>query len=215
MRKHQLFVAALIIFANLVAGAQELGIAAYETNPPDFVKMSYSTASAAVDSELNDIMGYKTKKICPEYISNLVSQIRNGNLNNDNKILSIYLLGALGPSDTNSIDVLIEYIDLKALRFDPAFGTRRWGEYPAEEALVKIGEPAISPILAQLSIEQNDFRRHLMCEVVRIVENRKAGAINKYDGKTAIRNLLKDRLDKEADPTKKANLELALREFEK
>jgi hypothetical protein len=130
------------------------------TNPPDFSKMSYQVASQTVNNELQ-------KRICPEYIKNLVEEIRYGNLGN-NKVPAIYLLGELRPHDENSIDVLIENIDLKSPP-NPLLAPLRWGEYPAEEALVKIGKPAINPILNHLPAETNELRRYLMCEVVKQV----------------------------------------------
>jgi hypothetical protein len=130
------------------------------TNPPAFSEMSYQVASQAVNDELR-------KKLCPEYIGNLVEEIRHGNLGN-NKVPAIYLLGELRPHDENSIEVLIENIDLKSPP-NPLLAPLRWGEYPAEEALIKIGKPVVEPILNHLPKETSELRRQLMCDVLKQV----------------------------------------------
>jgi hypothetical protein len=163
-----------LMAATIITNAQNSDCV---TNPSDFSILSYDKASAAVDSEDDLIVWRKIKKICPEYIANLVNEIRQRQLNADNKVLAIYLLGELRPSDTNSIEVLIENIDLKATRFDHLLKTRisiqRWGEYPAEEALIKIGQPVVIPILNDLPSETNQLRRKLMCDVLKKVWQQK------------------------------------------
>lgn len=196
-------------------GAQNWKFAPCVTNPPDISKLSYDEASDAVNSDVMDIMGARVKNICHEYITNLVNEIRHGNLDDDKKVLALYFLGALHPSDTNSIEVLIEYIDLKASRFDPAISPRRWGEYPAEEALIVIGFPSINPILEHLPTETNELRRHLMCKVLILVESRKGQVFYRSDGKMTAENQINQKISDESDPVKKANLELALKELEK
>ena len=132
------------------------------TNPPDFSKLSYGEANAVVNSE-------KTKNVCPGYIANLASQLRRGDLSDDNKTVAIYFLGTLRPTDTNSIEILIENIDFRALKLDPKTDLRRWGQFPAEEALIKIGKPVIEPILEHLPKETSELRRQLMCNVLKQV----------------------------------------------
>jgi hypothetical protein len=173
------------------------------TNPPDFTKLSYDEASHAVDLDDDLIVATKVKKICPEYIENLVSQLRVDHLTNNNKTLAIYLLGILHPSDSTSIEVLIESIDFQTSKFDPKTGPMRWGQYPAEEALVKIGKPVVDPILEHLAAETNELRRHLMCQVLRQVE-----------GKETAQDQIKQRLGSESDSIKQSNLQSALKEFE-
>jgi len=141
------------------------------TNPPDFIYLSYNEANATVKSE-DDSIGRGAEKVCPEYITNLVYQLREGHLSNDNKTLAIYLLGELHPNDTNSIEFLIENIDFKATKIDPPWAPRRWGEYPAEEALITVGQPAVIPILNHLPSETNQLRRQLMCDVLKQVLRR-------------------------------------------
>jgi len=183
------------------------------TNPPDFSKLSYAEADKAASEEYNSI-GIGQKKICPEYIPNLVNQLRNGQLNSDEKVLAVWLLGVLRPADTNSLAILIEYIDLKATKFD--FKTRlpRWGDYPAEEALIGIGKPAVSPILQHLPSETKELRRHLMCEVLIRVEGRKGEVFNEAEGKVAAQNQIKQLIAAETDSTKRANLQAALKELQ-
>jgi hypothetical protein len=174
------------------------------TNPPDFSKLSYEAASDAVNFENDSILSTHEKKICPEYITNLANEIQQGNISDEKRVLGIWLLGSLRPNDTNSVEVLIKYIDLRASRFDPKTRIRRWGDYPAEEALIKIGEPTVNPLLSYLPNEINGLRRHLMCEVLRRVE-----------GKENAQGQIKQRLAAESDLTRQANLKAALKEFEK
>jgi len=137
--------------------------------PPDFSKMSYGEMDAAIGSEANLIVAERTKKEGPEYIADLVHQLQYGNLTDEKRVLIIYFLGVLHASDTNSIEALIRFIDLKATIFDPKTDIQRWGLYPAEEALIKIGKPVVNPILDHLPNETNQLRRQLMCDVLRRV----------------------------------------------
>jgi hypothetical protein len=155
----------LLLIITLDARAQNFGVASdCITNPPDFGKMSYQMAGQVVNDELR-------KKLCPEYIKNLVNEIRQGDMGG-NKAPAIYLLGELRPHDEDSIEVLIENIDLKSPP-NPLLAPLRWGEYPAEEALVKIGDPTVIPILNHLPTENSELRRQLMCDVLKQVWNRK------------------------------------------
>ena len=74
--------------------------------------------------------------------------------------------------NTNSIEVLIEDIDLKATKFDEPASLPRWGFYPAQQALIKIGEPVVEPILNHLPTEISELRRRLMCDVLKEVWRR-------------------------------------------
>jgi hypothetical protein len=132
------------------------------TNPPDFNKLSYEEADNMLYDETR-------KRICPEYIANLVTEIQRGNLSDDKKTLAVYLLGELHPIDTNSIEVLIGCIDFKTIKLDGKTRFSRWGQYPAKEALIKIGKPVIDPILNHLPDETNPLRRQLMCDVLKQV----------------------------------------------
>ena len=177
----------------------------YIATPPNFGDMSYDEADKAVYGILWPVVT-KEKTLGPKFVPGLVDQLRHGKLTDEKKVLVIYILGCLRPKDEDSVEVLIENIDLKAPHLDPAYGIPRWGEYPAEEALVRIGVPAIDPILNHLPNEGNALRRHLMCGVLK----------DKHvEGKEAANNRLKERLAREPDPSKRVNLELSLKELEK
>jgi len=203
MNKYVAYCPILLITTALGLGAQNLGANSdCATNPPDFITLSYEEANNAVKSEESSILGKRTKKICPEYITNLGNQLRRGDLRSDSKVLGIYLLGTLHPGDTNSVEVLIQYIDLRASKFDGKSAVRRWGEYPAAEALMKIGKPAVNPTLNHLPDEGGKIRRHLMCDVLK-----------KVLGVNAAQDEVRRGLFEESGLTRRANLELALAEF--
>jgi hypothetical protein len=185
------------------------------TNPPDFGKLSSQEADEAAMSEELEILSSKIKTVCAGYFTNLVDQIRHGNLKNDNEVLAIWLLGELQPQDTNSIEALIENIDFKALKPDPATRVSRWGQYPAQEALRRIGMPVVNPVLQHLPAESNPLRRHLICELLFKVEGKKGTHFSAADGKATAQNQIKQQLANETDSTKRANLKAALKEFEK
>lgn len=173
------------------------------TNPPDLVNLAYKAANEAVNSEVDSITWSKTRRICPEYVTNLINQIRYGTLSGDNKTLAFYLLGQLRPSDTNSIEFLIQNIDFKATRVDPKLRFPRWSDYPALDALIWIGKPVVEPILAHLAGETNELRRALMCSVLRsglVLGN--AGTVDR----------LRKRVNEETNPARRKNLGLALKE---
>lgn len=174
------------------------------TNPPDFKSLSYEEANLAVKSEEQLILAARIKSFCPEYITNLVLQLQTNKLTTDNKVLAIYLLGILRPTSTNAIEILIRLIDLKALRFDSKTAMIRWGEYPAQEALINIRGPALIPVVTHLHSETNPLRRRLMCDVVRCAEGWEAGM--KHLRKLAAQ---------ETDAGKRKNLELSVAELEK
>jgi hypothetical protein len=185
------------------------------TNPPDLNALTYEDASEAVNNEWFDIMQMKIKTISPEYMSNLVKMLRLGNLDNDRKVLGIYLLGRLQPKDTNSIAFLIEIIDFKASRIDLPTTFPRWGRYPAQEALISIGRPTIDAIFQALQDEEMQLRRLLMCEALVSILGKTDPAFNKAEGVRAVQRQIGAKLAIEANPKRKANLELALKELEK
>lgn len=127
-----------------------------------------------------------------------IRQLRDGNLSDDGKLYAVYLLGELRA--TAAVTTLLENIDLKATRGDLKGGIGRWGMYPAQEALSKVGTPAVQMILDLLPAERSELRRQLMCMVITDVEGKEFGG-----------TLVKLRLEQEADPSRRANLELALR----
>lgn len=130
--------------------------------------------------------------------ANLIGQLRDGDLSNAGKVHAVYLLGewrAVG-----AVSTLLTQIDLKAEVADPAGGIGRWGMYPAQEALSKIGMPAVNMILDLLPGEKNELRRKLMSFVISDVVGKDFGKV-----------LVGQRREKEADPTRRANLEFALK----
>ncbi len=170
MKKNIILILGIASALSMRAQSSELN-SNCDSNPPDFNTSSYEAISHKVNIEYDSIVVSKTKRICPEYITNLVVELQSGKLNDDYKALAIYLLGELHPCDTNSIEVLIKDIDLTSTKHDPAdsFSFSRWKKYPAEEALVKIGKPVIEPILNHLPKETSELRRQLMCDVLKQV----------------------------------------------
>jgi hypothetical protein len=185
------------------------------SNPPDLSKLTYQQGSEAVSAEVVDIVLRKSKPICAGYTTNLINMLRHANLDNDQIVLGVYLLGELQSTDTNSIRFLIEIIDLKASRIDPAIRPPRWGQYPAQGALVKCGVPSINFILEVLPDESSELRRHWMCETLVEIEGKTDSSFKRAEGVRAVQSQIKSKLAAESDAGKKANLELALKELEK
>jgi hypothetical protein len=159
-------------------------------------QMSYNEASSTVDAIVNQNR---------QLASTLTKEIEQPNFPPDSKTCAIYLLGELHPRDISSIHALVENIDFAASRRDIGLTIGRWGTYPAQEALAKIGMPAVYVILrVYLPTENNQLRRHLMCSVLQ-------GVLGKDLGTIAI----KQKLDKESDSAKKLNLQAALQELQK
>lgn len=184
-------------------------------NPPNFIGMSYNDGRHAVDYEVDSILVTKTKKINGQYIADLVHQLRDVRLSNDKKVFVIYLLGELSPPGASSIEALIEYIDLKATKLEPKgrISVQLWGEYPAEEALIKMGLPTVNPILNHLAIEKDTLRRHLMCEVLIRVEGKKGLNFNAAEGKHVAEDQIKEKLAQESNPERRANLQAVIQEL--
>ena len=176
------------------------------TNMPDFIHLPYEQAVEVVELEIGDFMYNAGKKACPEYITNLVHLIQHGQMSNGNRVQAIYLLGFVRPVLTNSIEVLIEDIDYVAEKFKPTSPRRRWTQYPVPIALAAMGKPVIDPVVHHLAMETNELRRSLLCDAFR-----PQGVL----GQEGAVDLLKQRISGEADPLKRANLELALKLFEK
>jgi hypothetical protein len=96
-------------------------------------------------------------------IKNLLEQLREGKTNNQ-KTLTIYLLGSLRAK--SAVHDLVKIIDFRADRVDPKTRIGRWSPYPAQDALSKIGNSAVPPILSALGKEDNELRRKLMVMVI-------------------------------------------------
>ncbi|MHC4260118.1 MAG: HEAT repeat domain-containing protein [Planctomycetota bacterium] len=80
-----------------------------------------------------------------ETVSELIMAIAEPNVANMRKVKIIYALGELRAYHATSI--LIKNINLVAERPDIRVGIGRWGQYPAREALVKIGPYASRMIM--------------------------------------------------------------------
>jgi len=133
-------------------------------SPPDFSTISYDSANEVVCYTIFDVIDMPLKKVAPEYFTGLVDQLRQNKLSKANKTLAIYLLGKMKAQETNSIETLIKLIDWKAIASD--YGDKRWTLYPARDALLRIGEASVGPIVQDLPGETNALRRQLLCAVV-------------------------------------------------
>jgi hypothetical protein len=190
MKLHLIFSLALFVAVPTVHSQDAL------VQATNLGKMSYKEASDSV----NGIIEQNRKLVVT-----LVGEIRQRDFPADSKLCAIYLLGELRPRDASAVDALMENIDFVATRGDIRLGIARWGKYPAEEALEKIGMPAVHVALTfYLPKEEDQLKRHLMCNVLQ-------GALGEDNAIT----ILKQWIAKESDPHKSANLELALRELEK
>lgn len=109
----------------------------------------------------------------------------------------IYLLGMYRVAD--AVELLADMIDFKATIVDLKCREGRWGLYPAQEALVKIGKPAANEVLGRIASEAGPGRRELMCMVIRAVDGKKIGRLR-----------ITWLLEKEKNSTRRANLQAAL-----
>jgi hypothetical protein len=96
--------------------------------------------------------------------ANLIEQLHNTR-ENETILQCAYMLGEMRA--TAAIPALVAKIEFKAARADNRKpGAPRWKRFPAEEALVKIGNPAVNPIVLALAVEEDRTRRKLMVEVL-------------------------------------------------
>ena len=108
----------------------------------------------------------------------------------------------LGIAPKVAVPSLLAAIDFKAGRSDNyRAGQPCWGLYPAKEALVKIGGPAVAPITAALGGEEDANRRKLM-----------VGVLRDALGSDVAESVLKKAADSSPD-IKKANYDQARREL--
>jgi hypothetical protein len=114
----------IILFILLVVNLNSFAQSS-TTTPPDLRKLSYDDANKAIESEI-DLIGNGKIKIGPEYITNLLSQLRSNQSNNENQTLDIYLLGMLRTTNSEVIHFLIENIDFKATHLDPIDNHISW-----------------------------------------------------------------------------------------
>lgn len=160
-------------------------------------KFNEVTSEQAKDFTNNTVAAYD------KIISELLSQLRETKLNNESKVNIIYILGSYRA--IKAAGILVDLIDLRAEKVDPKVGgIGRWGPYPAQEALTRIGRKAEYAIFPKLAVEKNELRRKLMCFT-----------ILEIDGKEKGRSLIEKEIAKESDNERKANLQAALKYFEK
>jgi len=110
------------------------------------------------DKAANDTMEAYNKAV-----KNLLTQLRESKTNTG-KTYSIYLLGGLRAKE--AVGDLVKIIDFKTEHVDPKDAIGRWGPYPAQEALSKIGSPSVEPMVKALGKEDNETRRKLMLMVL-------------------------------------------------
>ena len=174
-------------------------------SPPDFSNISYDSANEAVCYTIFDVIDTPLKKVAPEYYTGLIDQLRQNKLTNANKTLAIYLLGKMKAQSTNSIETLIKLIDWKAIASD--YGDKRWTLYPARDALLRIGEASVGPIVQDLPGETNALRRQLLCAVVSTFG--RTNWTTAWQPKPAIEQLQQMRAT-EADGVRQHNIDAAL-----
>ena len=158
---------------------------------PDFTAVSEKEGDKAVAQVLESY---------EKLTGALIHQIEAHESSANAKTLAAYLLGEMRAR--RAVVALADNIDLKAPRIDPKDRKGRWGEFPAQEALHKIGRPAAAEVIVRLRTEQNQLRRKLMVGVIRGVYGDDLGRL-----------FVQNRLAKETDPMHKQNLNLALKEF--
>lgn len=160
----------------------------FVTRIPDLSGPAWSRADSEVD---HAVQSYD------DVVAHILRQLREAGLPAQGKVYAIYLLGQWRA--TASVSTLLENISLTAPRSDPRIGIARWGTYPAQEALARIGSPAVNMILDSLPAEQDQLRRKLMCYVIHDVEGKNLGRL-----------ILQSRLANESDGGRRANLQAAL-----
>ena len=160
----------------------------YVTKVPDFQTLPSAERDKAIDQAV---------KFYHEIVAEVIEQLNNSNLSNEGKVYAIYLLGQLRA--TAAVTILIENINLKASNVDRKSGIGRWGMYPAQEALSKIGNPAVNMIIDLLPGEKEELRRKLMCFVLVEVE-----------GADTAKYILRQAVAAESDPNRQVNLQDAL-----
>jgi len=118
------------------------------------------------------------------------------------KTATIYLIGR--HRLLNGVKELIKQIDFDSESQSRGSPLPLWGQYPAMEALINIGQPAIPAAVDLLATDINDLRRDLAVKVIRYVE----------DAETAKFILARVHAG-EIDPNRKANLQDAIDRLEK
>jgi len=142
-----------------------------------------------VDEQRNELLGVLLKHLGTSESKNV-------------QAAAIYLIGRHRLSD--GAQELIRRIDFDA-GVQPMRGPEPlWEQYPAMEALIAIGQPAVSAAVNLLAADTENLRRTLAVKVIRYVES----------AETA-RFILERACTTESDPTRKANLQDALVRIDK
>jgi HEAT repeat protein len=191
----------IFTFFGVSGFALALGVAppAYTNVAAKDFRISVPDFTAASEKE-GDEAAAQVLESSAKVTGELIDQMKDPNSSANAKTLAAYLLGEL--RTPRAVSTLADNIDLKAPRIDLKTNIGRWGEYPAQEALHKIGVPAAAEILRRLLTEQDDLHRKLMVGVIRGVYGDDLGRL-----------FIQNRLARETDPMHKQNLNLALKEF--
>jgi|WetSurMetagenome_2_1015567.scaffolds.fasta_scaffold457184_2 hypothetical protein len=131
---------------------------------PDFRQLSPDEGSDMVNS-VDLALGHIE--------SDLLMQLSDEHTAQDTKTYLIFLLGQM--RSRVAVKPLYDLIDFKATRMDPAFAPRRWGEFPAQEALVKIGTPAAIEGVNRLGVIDVEANRKSIAKVILAVDGKELG----------------------------------------
>jgi hypothetical protein len=118
------------------------------------------------------------------------------------KTAAIYLIGRHRLS--NGVRELIKQIDFDSESQSRGSPLPLWGQYPAMEALIHIGQPAVSAAIELLAADMNNLRRDLAVKVIRYVENAEIA-----------RFILAQAQSNETDQNRKANFQDAIDRLDK
>jgi hypothetical protein len=159
-----------------------------EIQIPDFRTTPAAALSAEVDRASQ---GYT------DAVNAVLTQVQDGGLSEEGMLYAIVLLGQLRAATAAS--TLVEHIDFKPARKDTSGGIGRWGPYPAQQALVKIGLPAVNVVLDQLPAEGRELQRELLYAVL-------TDAL----GKKVADAMVRVRFEEEQNPARRANLQAVI-----
>ncbi|MDZ4821229.1 MAG: hypothetical protein SGJ20_19890 [Planctomycetota bacterium] len=147
-------------FKSEILRLQEKPPRKYNVVVPDFTKAKYPESDEAVN-DVRDAYANITK--------DLLSQLKESKLTAEQQCYVIYLLGELRAE--NSVVELVKRIDFRAPVADPGrnWGAQRsrWHEYPAVEALEKIGRHSAHAILDAARQPQSELRQQKMAQTLK------------------------------------------------
>ena len=137
-------------------------------------------------------------------IQDLLKVLNNPNLptNDAVKCAAAHYLGRMGAKE--AVDSLAAQITMMAPAIDPHYGKAFLGDQPAEEALIDIGTPSIPALIRNLTESDDTW-----------VRNNSLDALWQIEGmdKDVTQFRLQKALDAETDATKKARLQLAVKQI--